>query len=193
MSVIKHSDQRVAVLMDISNLYHSAKNLYSARVNFGNVLKEAVGPRKLIRAIAYVIRTEGGEEKQFFEALQQQGIEIKAKDLQIFPGGMKKGDWDVGIALDAMGLCESVDAIVLVTGDGDFVPLITYMKAHSGAQIEIVTFGQSASSKLIEAADDFLDLSEDKNKFLISSAKIRASTKSSRLGTRVKKNWIKRK
>ncbi|KKS44612.1 MAG: hypothetical protein UV05_C0003G0004 [candidate division CPR1 bacterium GW2011_GWA2_42_17] len=189
MSVIKHSDQRVAVLMDISNLYHSAKNLYGARVNFGKVLKEAVGPRKLIRAIAYVIRTESGEEKQFFEALQQQGIEIKAKDLQIFPGGMKKGDWDVGMALDAMGLSKSMDAIILMTGDGDFVPLITYMKANSGAQVEIVTFGQSASAKLIEAADDFMDLSVEKEKFLIISPKSRAAP---RAGTRAKKGWVRK-
>ena len=189
MSVIKHSDQIVAVLMDISNLYHSAKNLYGARVNFGKVLKEAVGPRKLIRAIAYVIRTESGEEKQFFEALQQQGIEIKAKDLQIFPGGMKKGDWDVGMALDAMGLSKSMDAIILMTGDGDFVPLITYMKANSGAQVEIVTFGQSASAKLIEAADDFMDLSVEKEKFLIISPKSRAAP---RAGTRAKKGWVRK-
>ncbi len=189
MSVIKHSDQRVAVLMDISNLYHSAKNLYGARVNFGKVLKEAVGPRKLIRAIAYVISTESGEEKQFFEALQQQGIEIKAKDLQIFPGGMKKGDWDVGMALDAMGLSKSVDAIILMTGDGDFVPLITYMKANSGAQVEIVTFGQSASAKLVEAADDFMDLSVEKEKFLIVPPKSRVTP---RVGVRVKKSWVRK-
>ncbi len=189
MSVIKHPDQRVAVLMDISNLYHSAKNLYSARVNFGKVLKEAVGPRKLIRAIAYVISTESGEEKQFFEALQQQGIEIKAKDLQIFPGGMKKGDWDVGMALDAMGLSKSVDAIILMTGDGDFVPLITYMKANSGVQVEIVAFGQSASAKLVEAADDFMDLSVEKEKFLIVPPKSRVVHK---VGARVKKNWVRK-
>lgn len=177
MPVIKHPDQRVAVLIDVANLYHSAKHLYGARVNFSSVLQESVGPRKLIRAIAYVIRTEGGEEKQFFEALRQQGIEIKAKDLQIFPGGMKKGDWDVGMALDAMGLARSVDAVVLVTGDGDFVPLVTYMKANAGVQVEVATFASSASGKLVEVADDFMDLSEDPGKFLLGYRRTRIANR----------------
>ena len=65
MAVIKHLEQRVAVFIDTQNLYHSAKNLYKARVNFGAILKDAVGGRKLVRAIAYVINTEAGDEKKF--------------------------------------------------------------------------------------------------------------------------------
>ena len=47
MAIIKHKDQRVAVFIDTQNLYHSAKNLYKSRVNFANVLKEAVAGRQL--------------------------------------------------------------------------------------------------------------------------------------------------
>ena len=89
MAVIKHAHQRVGVFIDAQNLYHSARNLYQSRVNFENVLKETVGNRALIRALAYVITTESGEEKGFFEALEKVGIEIKTKDLQIFFGGAK--------------------------------------------------------------------------------------------------------
>jgi len=165
MPVIKHKDQRVAVLMDVQNMYHSAKNIFQARVNFKAVLTAAVAGRKLIRALAYVIKTESGEEQNFFDALTKIGIEIKSKDLQIFPGGMKKADWDVGIAIDALELSKRTDAVVLISGDGDFVPLVNYLKMN-GAQVEVAAFGQSTSSRLIQAADEFTDLGLEPEKFL---------------------------
>jgi uncharacterized LabA/DUF88 family protein len=167
MSVIKHKEQRVGVFIDTSNLYHSAKNLYKRKVNFGAVLKDAVAGRKLVRAIAYVITSENGEEKNFFEALTKLGIETRTKDLQVFAGGTKKGDWDVGLAVDAMKMAPKLDALILVAGDGDFVPLVEYLQSTSGIQVEVVSFGKSASMKLKEQADDFLDLSNNYRKYLI--------------------------
>ena len=167
MSIIKHKEQRVAVLIDVQNMYHSAKNIYGARVNFKEVLKTAVADRKLIRAVAYVIRTETPEEKSFFEALAKTGLEVKSKDLQIFPGGIKKGDWDVGVTVDAIKFSGLVDAVILVTGDGDFVPLVEYLKLTKGIQTEVIAFSQSASAKLIEAADDFTDLSKNQDRYLL--------------------------
>ncbi len=168
MPVIKHKDQRVGIFIDTQNLYHSAKNLYKSKVNFGAILKEAVAGRQLVRAVAYVITTEGGEESAFFEALGKLGIETKTKDLQIFWGGAKKGDWDVGLAVDAIKMASKLDAVVIVSGDGDFVPLVEYLKL-SGLQVEIISFGQSSSLKLKEAADEFIDLSADPRKYLIGS------------------------
>ncbi len=166
MGVIRHPEQRVAILIDTQNLYHSAKNLYKSKVNFGNVVKAALGNRKLIRALSYVVNTEGGEETAFFEALEKLGIEIKTKDLQIFYGGAKKADWDVGLAIDAIKLAHKVDAIVLATGDGDFIPLVEYVKSQ-GCQVEAITFGRSASGKLKETVDDFIDMDENPNHYLI--------------------------
>ncbi len=166
MSIIKHKEQRVGVLIDAQNMYHSAKNLFGARVNFKEVLKTAVAGRKLIRAVAYVIRTETGEEKTFFNALEKAGIETRVKDLQIFYGGLKKADWDVGITIDAVKLSPLLDVLVLVTGDGDFIPLLEYLKAK-GQQAEVIAFAKSASGKLKEIADDFIDLGEGKEKYLI--------------------------
>jgi len=166
MGVIRHPEQRVAVIIDTQNLYHSAKNLYKAKVNFANVLKRAVGDRKLIRAVAYVVNTESGEEQPFFEALEKVGIEIKTKDLQIFYGGAKKADWDVGMAVDAIKAAHKVDAVVLATGDGDFIPCVQYVKSL-GCQVEATTFGRSASSGLRAVVDDFIDLDEKPSEFLI--------------------------
>ncbi len=156
----------MGVLVDVSNMYHSAKNLYHKRVNFKEVLKEAVAGRKLIRAIAYVVRTEQGEETPFFEALDKQGFEVNMKDLQIFAGGAKKGDWDVGITVDAIKLSQNLDVIILITGDGDYVPLVKYLKENKGCLVEVMAFGRTASSALVEESDSFIDLSDDK-KFLL--------------------------
>jgi len=167
MAVIKHPEQRVAIFIDTQNLYHSAKNLYHARVNFGNLVKDALEGRALIRAVAYVITTESGEEKNFFDALEKTGIETKTKNLQIFAGGNKKADWDVGLAVDAMMLSSKVDTIVIASGDGDFVPLVQYLKMRGGCQVEVIAFGRSTSGLLKEAADDFIDMSENPGRYLI--------------------------
>lgn len=167
MNVIKHKEQRVGIFIDTQNLYHSAKNLYRARVNFGQVVKDALDNRVLIRALAYVISTESGEEKNFFEALSKIGIEAKTKDLQVFAGGQKKADWDVGLAVDAIKMAPKLDAVIIASGDGDFVPLVEYLKTNEGCQVEVVSFGKSTSSKLIEAADDFLDLDANPKKYLL--------------------------
>ena len=166
MSVIKHKNQRVGIFIDTQNLYHSAKNIYNSKVNFGQVVKDGLAGRSLTRAVAYVITTESGDEKNFFEALGKMGIETKTKNLQIFAGGAKKADWDVGLAVDAIKLAPKLDAIILVTGDGDFVPLVEYLQ-NVGCQVEVMSFGRSSSSKLIEVCDDFIDLDTNPRKYLL--------------------------
>jgi uncharacterized LabA/DUF88 family protein len=167
MTIIKHSAQRVAVFIDAQNLYHSAKHLYGAKVNFGDVVTDAVAGRALVRATAYVISTEEGSEQSFFDALTKVGIEAKHKDLQIFAGGQKKADWDVGLAIDAVKLAPKLDTVVLISGDGDFIPLVEYLQMNEGCQVEVVSFGRSTSSALIEVADHFTDLDDATDKYLI--------------------------
>jgi uncharacterized LabA/DUF88 family protein len=163
---VKPKEQRVEALIDVQNLYHSAKNLYQARVNFGEILKTAVSGRKFIRAFAYVVRTKTGEEKPFFEALTKLGIETRVKDLQEFYGGMKKADWDVGIVVDAIRTSASLDVIVICSGDGDFHPLVEYLK-NQGKRVEVLAFGKTTSSKLKETADEFIDLDKNPDKYLL--------------------------
>ena len=117
--------------------------------------------------MAYVIASEAGDENAFFEALTKIGIETKVKDLQDFADGAKKGDWDVGLTVDAITIAPRIDAAVIVSGDGDYIPLVEYLQKHSGIQVEVISFGKSTSMKLKEAADDFFDLSANPNKYLI--------------------------
>lgn len=167
MIAIQHAGQRVGVFIDAQNLYHSAKNLHGKRVNFGNILETAVSGRQLIRALAYVITTESGDETEFLGALEQMGIELRSKDLQIFYGGSKKADWDVGLAIDAVRTAPKLDTIVLVSGDGDFVPLVEYLQHNQGCRVEVISFAKSSSSKLMEAADLFVDMGADPKKYLL--------------------------
>ena len=162
----RHNEQRVGVFVDVQNLYYSAKNLYKKKVNFRTILNEGVGGRGLVRAIAYVIKADVKDEKNFFDALEKIGFEVRAKDLQVFWGGAKKGDWDVGIAMDTMRIASKLDTVVLVSGDGDFTDLLHHLKAL-GCRTEVMAFGKTASSKLIAEADHFLDLDKNIRRFLI--------------------------
>ncbi len=159
-------NQRVGVFVDVQNLYYSAKNIYNAKINFKELLKIAVSGRELIRAMAYVIKADVLAEKTFFDALEQIGFEIKSKDLQVFFGGFKKGDWDVGIAMDAIELGPKLDTVVLVSGDGDYLPLVEHLQRAVGCRVEVIAFGKSTSSKLIEGADSFTDL-DQRTRFIL--------------------------
>lgn len=162
-----HKAQRIGVFVDVQNLYYSARFMYNGKVNFKEVLKEAVRDRTLIRAIAYVIKTEDTEKEKFFDALENIGFEVKGKDLQIFHGGNKKGDWDIGIAMDMIEQAHKLDTCILISGDGDFDDLLNHLKRAVGCKVEVVAFGRSASSKLKNVCDEFIDLDKDIKRFLI--------------------------
>ena len=159
--------QRVGIFVDVQNMYHSAKHLYGRNVNFGAILQDMVGRRQLIRAIAYVVRAEGPKEQAFFEALEKNGYELKVKDIQIFAGGAKKADWDVGLAVDAMTIAKHCDVVVLVSGDGDFTPLVSYLQNTEGCIVEVAAFGRSCSSRLIEWTDKFMDIESNVDRYLL--------------------------
>ena len=156
-----HVNQRVGVFVDIQNMYYSAINLHNSKVDFSRILADSVGKRQLIRAFAYVVKADVGEEESFFEALEKMGFEVRSKDLQVFIGGHKKGDWDVGLAMDAIRMAPKLDTVVLVSGDGDFTDLVHYLNSQ-GCRVEVMAFRRSASSKLIDACDHFHDLDGDK-------------------------------
>ncbi len=155
----EHPSQRVGVFVDVQNVYHSAKNLYRARVNFKELLRNIVGRRSLIRAFAYVAKSDTAlGEESFFEALRKSGFDLRVKDLQVYPDGTKKGDWDVGLAVDAIRYSPMLDVVILVTGDGDFIPLVEYLKVGMGRDVEVAGFGHTSSGKLKEIATKFTEI-----------------------------------
>ncbi len=160
------AEQRVGLFVDVQNFYYTARNVYNARVNFNNILKDAVGDRPMVRAIAYGIKADMPEENTFFDALKKAGFEVKLKELQTFYGGAKKGDWDVGIVMDIIKLMPKLDVVVLASGDGDYIPLLEYLQVL-GVRVELVSFGKSTSGKMLEIVDHYLDLDKDTRRYLM--------------------------
>jgi uncharacterized LabA/DUF88 family protein len=165
-----HKGQRVGIFVDTQNLYHSAKSNYNSHVNYKALVEAGVAGRILVRAFAYVIRSETVEETKFFDALTELGMETRIKDLQIFYSGEKKGDWDVGIAMDIVRLSEKLDAVVLVSGDGDFAEVLKYVRSR-GIRAEVMAFKKTTSMMLVDEADSFTDLGANPAKFLIPTSK----------------------
>lgn len=164
--MIDKNSQRVGIFVDVQNMYYSAKNIYKQKVNFGEILRVGLDGRVLIKANAYVIKADVEQEANFFDALSKIGYDVRAKDLQVFFGGAKKGDWDVGIAMDIMRAASKLDVIILVSGDGDFKDLLEHVKSL-GCRAEVMAFGKTASSLLVPQADRFVNLDEIRERILI--------------------------
>jgi len=173
--------QRIGIFVDVANMYHSAQKLYGTNVNFEEVLTTAVADRQLVRAVAYAIKSETAEEEKFFNALEQQGYELRVKELQTFVSGHKKGDWDLGLAIDAIQLAPKIDTAVIVSGDGDYIPLVEHLRSL-GCRIEVIAFRESCSSNLCHVVDGFTNLSDDKSRYLKkTNGSARSRGRSSRL------------
>jgi uncharacterized LabA/DUF88 family protein len=163
---MKHLDQRVGVFIDTQNMYYSGRHLHKRKVNFKNIVEDGVAGRKLIRAMAYVVATKGAEERPFFDALEKSGIELREKDLIEYSSGQKKADWDVGLAVDVIRTLDMLDVVVIASGDGDFMPLVAYCQSR-GRVVELISFGETTSSNLHDMVDDYINLSENKRRYLI--------------------------
>lgn len=152
--------QKVGVFVDVQNMFYSAKHQYGAKLNFTKLLESAVKGRRLIRAIAYIVQTEGIDQKNFIDMLSRTGYEVKSKELKIHPDGTKKGDWDMGIAIDSISLADRIDTMVLVSGDGDFVDLVNMLKGR-GVRVEVLSFPKSTADELKQAATQFYSIESD--------------------------------
>jgi len=158
MRVIKA--QRVGVCVDVQNMYYAARNIFNGRLNFQLLLDTIVKGRQLVRAIAYVIEDGVRDQSSFFTVLQSCGFDVKKKPLRIRADGTSKGDWDMGIALDALALSEKVDVIALVTGDGDFTDLVYFLRSR-GVRVEVYSFPRSTADSLVKATDQFTPLDDE--------------------------------
>ena len=147
------SSQRVAILVDVQNMYYSAKKIYNSKISFQKLLPVLLNNRRLVRAIAYTVEKEGADQEKFYDVLRRTGFEIKTRDLIIRSDGSRKGDWDMGIAIDAISIADKIDVLVLVTGDGDFVALVNMLKSR-GVRVEVASFRESTAESLMLAASD---------------------------------------
>lgn len=150
-----HANQRLGVFVDVQNLFYSARALHHSKMNFKKLLEYIVHGRKLTRAIAYIVQKTDVNQSSFIEVLNRLGYEIKSKELKIRLDGTAKGDWDMGIAIDALAIAQKLDVVILVSGDGDFVPLVEMLKAQ-GCKVEVVSFEKSTAKELIASASEYI-------------------------------------
>lgn len=150
-------EQRVAVFIDVQNMFYAAKHLYGSKLNFTRLLDYIAKGRPLNRAIAYIVRTPEIDQSNFLTMLRSNGYETRVKDLKQRPDGTAKGDWDMGMALDAIAISDKVDVVALVTGDGDFVELVNVLKAR-GIRVEVYSFPYSTAEELRHSATEFFQM-----------------------------------
>ncbi len=153
------TQQRVAVFVDVQNMYYAARNLYNSKLEFSKLLRFLGRGRQLCRALAYIVERPGMEQDKFIEVLRRNGYEVHKKVLIERADGSQKGDWDLGIALDMVALAERVDAVVLVTGDGDFTALCQFLRVR-GVRVEVASFPESTAAELMKACEYFHRLDE---------------------------------
>jgi len=156
----RNADQRVGIFVDVQNMFYSARTLHQSKVDYSKLLAELVGGRRLVRAIAYVVQKPEVDQKAFLEALHRAGYETKVKELTVREDGTTRGDWDVGMTIDCLTLAPKLDTVVLVTGDGDFVPLAQALSGM-GCRVEVASFEQSTSNELIRSCHQFIPIRPD--------------------------------
>ncbi len=154
------SMERVGVFVDVANLLYSARTLRMT-IDFGKLLDFLRGNRRLVRAHAYCPTSpQPGDDQMFLQAVKGLGYRITTKNYKTFASGAKKADMDLDLCMDVVRLVDggSVDCIVLVSGDGDFIPMLDYCSDH-GVRVEVVAFDESMSASLRQSCDLFINLS----------------------------------
>lgn len=152
--------ETIALFVDSQNLYYSARMGYAAKVNYEKLLRLITGTRNLVKAYAYIVQPPEGDVKPFATSLERIGYIVKTKDVRTRANGSAKANWDMGMALDILGTLDRVDTIVLASGDGDFVPLVDFVKAKN-KRVEIFAFPDNTAYDLKERADRFEPLGEN--------------------------------
>jgi uncharacterized LabA/DUF88 family protein len=150
--------QRVGMFVDVQNMFYAAREKNS-RLDFEALLSAATGGRQLVRAVAYLVETKEIDQSNFIHLLQMKAYEVKRKPLKVRADHTAKGNWDLEMALDALTTSEHLDVVVLVTGDGDFVPLVRQLKLN-GLRVEVYGFTASTAPDLREAADKFVPITK---------------------------------
>ncbi len=153
-------EQRVGIFIDVQNMFYSAKHLYGSKLNFTKLLDYVSRGRPLVRAISYIIQTPEIDQSNFITMLRSNGYEVRTKDLKQRPDGSAKGDWDMGLALDALAMADRLDVVAIVSGDGDFVDLVNFLKAR-GVRVEVYSFPYSTAEELRHAATEFYQIGPD--------------------------------
>lgn len=153
--------ETISILVDVQNVYYTTKQAYGRNFDYNKFWARATKNRKVVKAVAYAIDRGDEKQKQFQNILKAIGFEVKLKPYIQRSDGSAKGDWDVGIALDAMEYAEHSDTTILVSGDGDFDILAERLKAKKNSAVEVYGVKMLTAASLINAATKYIPIESD--------------------------------
>ncbi|KAB0465332.1 NYN domain-containing protein [Vibrio splendidus] len=153
--------ENIAILVDVQNVYYTTRDKYRSNFDYNQFWYVATEGRNVVTANAYAISSQDPKQRQFHHILRGVGFNVKLKPFIQRRDGSAKGDWDVGIALDAIELAETVDTIVLVSGDGDFEILVERIKERFGKPVEVYGVPGLTAQNLIDSASKFVPIEKD--------------------------------
>lgn len=151
----------VALFVDVQNVYYTTRQAFGRNFDYNEFWSRATAGRQVIKAIAYAIDKGDQKQKEFQNILRAIGFEVKLKPFIQRSDGSAKGDWDVGITIDAIKYSENADVVILVSGDGDFDLLVNNLRVDKGKRVEVYGVSQLTSMTLMNAASEFIPIEKD--------------------------------
>ena len=153
--------KKAAIFVDIQNIYYTTKEAYNRHFDYNKFWASATKDREVVKAFAYGISRNDEKQKQFQNILRGIGFEIKLKPFIQRQDGSAKGDWDVGITLDAIEYAADCDVVILVSGDGDFDLLAQKIRDRFNVEVEVYGVPSLTANSLINAATRFVAINDD--------------------------------
>ena len=153
--------EEVVLLVDVQNIYYTTRQIYGCNFDYNRFWSKATSNRKVVKAIAYAIDRGDEKQKQFQNILRAIGFEVKLKPFIQRADGSAKGDWDVGISIDAMDYAKDADVLVLASGDGDFAILVDKIRKDLNAMVEVYGVPQLTAASLVDSASRFIPIDKD--------------------------------
>ena len=166
-------DERIGIFVDIQNVYYGAMDNFKRKIDFKKLTESMIKGRKLVSSNAYVVKGDN-DNSNFVGFLKQIGYNIVSKDLKKRSDGTAKGNLDIELAIDIMNEKDKLDTVILVSGDGDFVALVEYLKSKN-VQVEVYSFSNNknvTSQELKNIASKFFEIDET---YLFEDAKRKVS------------------
>ncbi len=153
--------EKVAVFVDVQNIYYTAKQSYNCHFNYNIFWSKSTSNREIVKAIAYAIDRGDEKQRQFQNILRGIGFELKLKPFIQRRDGSVKGDWDVGITLDVMEYAKKSNVVVLASGDGDFDLLVKKIRKDFDISVEVYGVTQLTATSLMNSASKFIPIEDD--------------------------------
>ena len=150
--------KNVVLFVDVQNVYYTTRQAFGRNFDYNKFWSRATADRQVIKAIAYAIDRGDKKQLEFQNILRAIGFEVKLKPFIQRSDGSAKGDWDVGIAIDALEYSEGADIVVLVSGDGDFDLLVNKLRVDKGKFVEVYGVAKLTSASLMNAASEFVPI-----------------------------------